>query len=396
LHESISNYMKMFKKTSKSNRDSSLFILPGWATKQTGGAEWQCYLMSEELVKRGWAISVLTQAGRIVHENYFNSNITYKYYRQKVLRSRTLAAILLFLKLLRSTSCYYYVRTDARMERGVVRIFCKLFRRKYIFGIGSEEDVYNTNYLQKLGNVRFSISYLCKVLDAVLVELIIHNGIKADLIIAQNEDQQKKLFNNTGLSSVVIHNSAAEEWQKFEDIQKHNIVLWVGNMRPVKRPDLFMKLAVQFSNVSDWEFIMIGDKGGYESQLNSIKSNSFSCLGPLTYAETMKWFGRAKVLVNTSDYEGFSNTFIQAWLTKTWILSLNVDPDDLLTKHERGTFCHGALEELGQRLESIFHSGIDESKLDQSYAWAEKIFSLKRNIDCFENELYQLNSALPF
>ena len=38
---------------------------------------------------------------------------------------------------------------------------------------------------------------------------------------------------------------------------------------------------------------------------------------------------RSSVLVNTSMFEGFSNTFIQAWLRRTPVLSLNSDPDEL-------------------------------------------------------------------
>jgi glycosyltransferase involved in cell wall biosynthesis len=36
--------------------------------------------------------------------------------------------------------------------------------------------------------------------------------------------------------------------------------------------------------------------------------------------------------VNTSDYEGFSNAFIQAWMRRVPVATLTVDPDGLLSR----------------------------------------------------------------
>ena len=40
------------------------FVLPGWVTKHTGGAEWQTYLLSEEFIKEGFEVSVITYSGQ--------------------------------------------------------------------------------------------------------------------------------------------------------------------------------------------------------------------------------------------------------------------------------------------------------------------------------------------
>jgi len=39
---------------------------------------------------------------------------------------------------------------------------------------------------------------------------------------------------------------------------------------------------------------------------------------------------RSHLLVNTSEWEGFSNTFIQAWMRSVPVITLGVNPDGLL------------------------------------------------------------------
>jgi len=58
------------------------------------------------------------------------------------------------------------------------------------------------------------------------------------------------------------------------------------------------------------------------------------------------YFQRAKVFVNTSDSEGFPNTFIQACSAATPILSLNVNPDTFLDKYNCGISCDGDWQKL--------------------------------------------------
>ena len=53
------------------------------------------------------------------------------------------------------------------------------------------------------------------------------------------------------------------------------------------------------------------------------------------------YFQRAKILVNTSDSEGFPNTFIQACNCGAAILSFNVNPDGFLDTHKCGLCCNG-------------------------------------------------------
>ena len=49
-----------------------------------------------------------------------------------------------------------------------------------------------------------------------------------------------------------------------------------------------------------------------------------------THEDVNKLLERSHLLVNTSKWEGFSNTFIQAWMRSVPVMTLGVNPDGLL------------------------------------------------------------------
>ncbi len=121
-------------------------------------------------------------------------------------------------------------------------------------------------------------------------------------------------------------------------------VVWIANLKPWKRPDVFVRLAKGFSDRKDTRFIMVGapaptsSKGGWQASLmRSIDTTpNLAYLGQKTHAEVNELLARAHVFVNTSTHEGFPNTFIQAWLRDVVVVSLGVDPDEVLARQQVG------------------------------------------------------------
>jgi glycosyltransferase involved in cell wall biosynthesis len=66
----------------------------------------------------------------------------------------------------------------------------------------------------------------------------------------------------------------------------------------------------------------------------------------IPFNEMEKVFERAKLIVNTSTYEGFPNTFVQAAMHGTPILSWTVNPDGVLVRHGIGICAEGSYDRL--------------------------------------------------
>jgi len=312
-------------------------------TKHTGGAELQCYLLSEEFIKRGWQVEVFTSKPTgSINKQYYNSSVYYYYYNNYKMGLMTL--FMVFMIALKTKSKYYYIRTDAKFLKTAFVWLSKLRNIKTIFALASDDDAKNISimadysYKKNMGLKPFLIYANALVSDTFTKNCT----FKMDLVISQSRTQKEILRAVTGIESLTIRNSF---YLDSTEVKKENIILWVGNMRPIKRPELFIILANELY-FKGWKFIMIGKSDGEIKLDTGIKNINFHYLGELSYKETNKWFNRAKILINTSFTEGFPNTFIQAWFFKTLIISLNVDPEKLLSKMQYGTCAFGDFDLL--------------------------------------------------
>ena len=117
-------------------------------------------------------------------------------------------------------------------------------------------------------------------------------------------------------------------------------VLWVGNFRTVKKPMMVVEVARLLPQIT---FLIIGapnDKKLYEQVQAEVEKDApnVKLLGGKPFREMNVYYENAKVLICTSEREGFPNTFLQAWSLNKPVVS-TVDPSGLIEQHQLGFHC---------------------------------------------------------
>jgi glycosyltransferase involved in cell wall biosynthesis len=171
-----------------------------------------------------------------------------------------------------------------------------------------------------------------------LERVLLHYGIRhATTIVAQTEAQRRLLAEQFGRrDAVIVRNFHPLPTETARKDRTKKRVLWIANLKRLKQPDVFLRLAARFAGRSDVEFVMLGGPADDPVWVRSIEREidahgNVHYEGRVSPAEVNERLAGAHLLVNTSTTEGFSNTFIQAWAREVPVVSLTVDPDGVFS-----------------------------------------------------------------
>lgn len=216
-----------------------------------------------------------------------------------------------------------YFQSCAGVYTGYAAAFCKLHKRQFVFRLASDSDCVPEELLIEYARDKKIYEYGLK---------------RAHIVSAQSEYQQALLKRHYNLDSVVI-DMAVDEPSSVDSNLDPIDVLWVANIRECKRPDVMLQLARRLPTLN---FVMIGGPMEEEAQLfddvveQAEKESNIEFLGAVPYHEVGSFFQRARLFVNTSDIEGFPNTFLQAWVCGKPVVSF-FDPDNTIKEYSLGS-----------------------------------------------------------
>ena len=307
-----------------------------------GGAEYQSKIIAQELTKRGYEI-VFISAGHVKEQISYHSGL--KIY-ELVIDTTIKERILLYKNFMDKVHEIIKNEAPTFIYQRILNTFtfklskyAKLNQIPFILHIAD-------NY-----SVEFSKS-LRSTLKRYLFRKIIHTNPN---IICQTDYQVDKISKWGYEPMAKIPNMHPEIIaEKIERNKQH--ILWIGNAREVKQLEVFLELSTLLKN-EKYEFHVIGkipDNSYGDGLYEKIKDcDNLTYHGSKENSFINSFLQTVGVLVNTSVSEGFSNTFIQAWMCGTPVVALNSDPDGLMTHHNLGIDCKGNFDFMPKAITTI-------------------------------------------
>jgi glycosyltransferase involved in cell wall biosynthesis len=339
-----------------------------------GGAEVDLFLLGTELARdERFAVSfVVADYGQAAEEMTGPIRLI----RSLNFQAGGLAGAMRVWKALRTADAAVYMIKTASPGVPLTAAFCRRHRRSFVYRTAHQDECDGT-WIRR---------------HPLLGPCFRRALGRAAILLAQNQIDSDNLKRTTGLDSIVIPNG--HPLPPLELGPNRDSVLWVGRSAAFKHPEYFVSLAARFPGE---RFVMICQEAtrgvNYESLRRAAAGRpNLEFYDRVPFREIDRFFRRARILVNTSDSEGFSNAFIQACANGTPIVSLSVNPDLFLTRHLCGIDCGGSPQRLVEGLRFVLEGNRYIELGKNARAYAEGHHDVARIVDRYKELFTRLAS----
>lgn len=324
-------------------------LAPG-ATRPTGGAETQVFLLAQALQRRGASVCLIAFAIPDVeipaHIHGIDVQVRRPYLggRGPIARIAELAAIW---RAVARVDAAVVVARAAGPHVGVVGVAARAHGRRFVYSAASAIDL---DYSRSAAKSR----------DRLLFRL----GVAvASCVVVQTFEQCEAFRRGFGRMTVRIP-SVAESARAPRG--RPTAFLWYGRLDANKRPWVYLDLAEALPEAAFW---MVGVPAPSPADLSEEIARraesipNLTLLPPRSRSAMVALLSDAVAVVNTSQAEGFPNAFLEAWAHGVPALSLGVDPDGVIVSEGLGHVARGEFEVLVSTARTVWQGRTDLADL---------------------------------
>jgi glycosyltransferase involved in cell wall biosynthesis len=316
-------------------------LAPEYRQNRVGGEAVQQTLLARALARRGYEVTMVVGDYGQAEGAQWDTIRTFKAYRPDaglpILRFIHPRWTGVWSALARADADVYYT-SCAGMQVGLLALFCRRFRKRFVFRAASDTDCDRSRVRLRYARDRWLYAYGLRHADAILV---------------QSAAQAANLERSYGLASRVA-------WMLVEKPRTSGPrdidLLWVANIQRLKRPDRIIELAALMPGVTI--HMAGGAMPGTEALYDEVRRAAAAHAnirfhGRLPYWDASELYGRARIFVNTSDIEGFPNSYLQSWIRGVPVITL-IDPDGVIEREGLGIAAR-APAQIADAVRSLLH-----------------------------------------
>ena len=273
-------------------------LTPAHYLARMGGAEYQIKLITEGLCRN--KKNAIFYLCRRAIPGYSHPDYKVVKIGNNTSNTRGMARYGFFFDTFNVYKALKQIRPDVIYQRigcaytGIAAYYAKKNDVKLIWHVSSDKDIKSPLK-----------TFHKKMVGDAIDRLFLRYGIRnADLIIGQTHHQKRLLeMEHDRRCHKVIYNGHPI-FQGSIKKKKKPLVLWVGNIRPAKQPDIFIKLAEKIGQHRDVSFEMIGrmNSGSWHDQIMRAmtKTKNLKYVGELSHEEVTNKFRDGHT---TSEYQ---------------------------------------------------------------------------------------------
>jgi glycosyltransferase involved in cell wall biosynthesis len=213
-----------------------------------------------------------------------------------------------------------YYQNCGEYVTGQVALWCRARGRKFVFSVASDPDC--DSRLPAMRSARERVLY--------------RFGLRhADQVIVQTRQQQQMLKAGFGIDAVMLPMpcvAPAAGPAARRDAPPRFV--WVGRVSPEKQPEQLIDIATA---LPQYRFDLAGPASDAWSRdvLDRAGRAGIRVVGRVSRDDMRAVYDGAAALLCTSKFEGFPNTFLEAWSHGVPVISA-VDPDGLIASRQLG------------------------------------------------------------